>query len=381
MELFDVYPRYDVSIVKGQDVWLWDQQGNKYLDMYCGHAVISIGHSHPHYLDKITSQLNNLGFYSNSVKIPIQEEYADKLGQLSGYPDHQLFLCNSGAEAIENALKVASFHTGRKKFIVFDKAFHGRTSLAIEATDDHKIRASVNDTGNFIRLEFNNLSQLEQYVDETVAGVLIEGIQGIAGIYEADPNFLLALRERCNQVGSVLILDEIQSGFGRTGKFFAHQYTDIKPDIITIAKGMGNGFPIGGCVISPNIQPWKGMLGTTFGGNPLGCAAALAVLEVLEGEKLMENAQHAGEYLIKAMKQNPGVKQIRGKGLMLGIELDHAVRDLRKTLVLQHHIFTGSANNPKTLRLLPPLTIQKEALDHFIDTFTKTLSHEAVHLS
>jgi acetylornithine aminotransferase len=380
MNLLDVYPRYDVEPVKGEGCYVWDKTGEKYLDLYCGHAVISIGHSHPHYMGRIKEQLSQLGFYSNSVKISIQDQLAEKLGEYSGYPDYSLFLCNSGAEAAENAMKVASFHTGRKKIIAFEKGFHGRTSLALEATDDSKNLAPVNVSGNVIRVPFNDIEAVKEHLDGQVAGVIIEGIQGIAGIYEASIDFLQQLKMLCKKNGTMLILDEIQAGYGRTGKFFAHQYAGATPDIITTAKGMGNGFPIGGVLFSPEINSWPGMLGTTFGGNHLASAAGLAVLEVLESENLIENAFEMGEYLKEELLRIESVKEVRVKGLMIGIELEFEINDIRKQLVFDHKIFTGSSNNPKTLRLLPPLCIDKSDIDYFTSSLKKVL-HEKFQFS
>ncbi len=374
MQTFDVYPRYGIALVKGDGCYVVDQEGTKYLDLYGGHAVISIGHSHPHYQQRINEQLAALAFYSNSVQLPVQEELAEKIGQLSGYPDYSLFLCNSGAEAVENALKLASFHTGRKKIIAFEKGFHGRTSLAVAATDNPKIVAPANETANIVRLPLNDLKAVEEVLDDTVACVIVEGILGYSGVYEPDPTFLSGVSQLCKENGALFIVDEIQSGYGRSGKFFAHQYADVKPDLIPMAKGMGNGFPIGGVIISPEIAPWPGMLGTTFGGNPLACAAGLAVLEVLEKEQLIAHATEMGHYLVQQLGKMDGVKEIRGKGLMIGIELDSPVAPIRKQLLLENKIFTGSASNPNTLRVLPPLSVQKEELDLFIDALNQLIS-------
>jgi acetylornithine aminotransferase len=373
MTLFDVYPRYHIEPVRGEGAYIWDTSDTRYLDLYGGHAVISIGHSHPHYVDVITKQLGQLGFYSNSVQMPIQDELAQKLGQLSGYGEHSLFLCNSGAEANENALKLASFHTNRKKVIVFDKGFHGRTSLAVEATDNASIQAPINHTGNFIRLPLNDHESFKKEMNDTVAAVLIEGIQGISGVYEPTAEFLTLLRTECDTHGAVLILDEIQSGYGRSGKFFAHQYAGIEADIISMAKGMGNGFPIGGILIHPKFTAKSGMLGTTFGGSHLACAAGIAVLDVLSQEKLMDNAHAVGQYLIDEVKALSGVEEVRGKGLMIGIDLKVDAKDVRSKLLFEHQIFTGSASNPKTLRILPPLCLTKAEAKLFIETLAKTL--------
>ncbi len=366
MKLFDVYPRYDLEPVKGQDCYVWDKNGNQYLDLYGGHAVISIGHSHPHYVTTLQNQVAKLGFYSNSVQMPIQDELATKLGELSGLPDYSLFLTNSGAESNENALKLASFHTNRKKIIVFEKGFHGRTSLAVEATDNQKIVAPVNVTGNMIRLPLNDLDALEKAMDDSVAAIMVEGIQGIAGIYEPTGEFLSKARQLCDQFGAVLILDEIQSGYGRTGKFFAYQHHDIRPDIISMAKGMGNGFPIGGILISPKFEAKAGLLGTTFGGNHLACAAGIAVLDVMKNEKLIENSAQTGDYLIQKLKEIPQILEVRGRGLMIGIDLEGDIKPVRSKLLFEHHIFTGSSSNPNTLRILPPLSLSNAQADQLI---------------
>ncbi len=374
MKQFDVYPRYDINLVRGEGCYVFDDKGNKYLDLYGGHAVISIGHSHLRYVDRISKQLTELGFYSNSVNLEIQEEYAKKLGKISGYSDYGLFLCNSGAEANENALKLASFHTERKKFIVFDGGFHGRTSLAVEATDNDSIKAPVNHTGNFIRIPLNDIESVKHHLNHEIAGVLIEGIQGISGIHVPDDKFLQDLQWLCHENGSLLILDEIQSGFGRTGDFFAHQHAGLKPDIISMAKGMGNGFPIGGVLISHKITPWPGMLGTTFGGNPLACAAGLAVVEVLESKKLVQNSKVMGEFLLEELSGIPELTDVRGRGLMVGLDLPIDAKEVRKKLLFDHKIFTGSAKDPKTIRLLPPLKIDEEQLSKFIEALKKEMS-------
>ncbi len=374
MKLFDVYPIYPIEPVRGLGTHIWDSQGTQYLDLYGGHAVISIGHSHPHYIQRLQDQLNQLAFYSNSVKIPIQEELAEKLGKLSGYSDYSLFLCNSGAEANENALKLASFHMGRKKIIAFTQGFHGRTSLAVEATDNVSIQAPVNITGNLVHVPLNDAQAFTDAMDETVAAVIVEGIQGVAGIYEPTTDFLHLLRKSCDEFGAVLILDEIQSGYGRTGKFFAHQHADISPDIISMAKGMGNGFPIGGILISPIFKSKHGLLGTTFGGNHLACAAGLAVLEVMEKEQLIENAAKIGAYISRKMAQLSSVKEVRGKGLMIGIELDRPIKDIRSKLIFEHHIFTGSSSHPNVLRILPPLGLSEQEANQFIDALTRFIT-------
>ena len=373
MNLFDVYPLQDITPVKGEGCYMWDENGIKYLDLYGGHAVISVGHSHPHYIKRLTSQLNEIGFYSNSVQVPQQKELAEKLGHVSGYPDYQLFLVNSGAEANENALKLASFVTGRKKIVSFKKGFHGRTSAAVAVTDNPKLIAPINETSNAVIIPFNNLELLEEQLKTNeIAGVIIEGIQGIGGIHVPAKGFLVQAEKLCKQYGTLLILDEIQSGYGRSGKFFAHQYTTVKPDLITVAKGMGNGFPAGGLLIAPEIKPWYGMLGTTFGGNYLACAASLAVLEIMETEKLVENAAEVGEYLINKLKSFSGIKEVRGLGLMIGLEFDQQINDIRHVLLKKHHIFTG-VSGANTIRLLSPLTLTKEQADVFVEALTETL--------
>lgn len=367
MNLFDVYPLMDITPVKGEGCYIWDEQGTKYLDLYGGHAVISVGHSHPHYISRLTNQLKEIGFYSNSVQIPQQKELADKLGQLSGYHDYQLFLVNSGAEANENALKLASFVTGRKKIVAFKKGFHGRTSAVVAVTDNPKIIAPVNESLNAVILPFNNLELLEEQLrTKEIAGVIIEGIQGIGGIHVPAEGFLDQAEKLCKQYGTLLILDEIQSGYGRSGKFFAHQYTSVRPDIITVAKGMGNGFPVGGVLIAPEIKPWHGMLGTTFGGNYLACASSMAVLEIMESENLIENAAQVGSYLIEKLKDFSGIKEVRGLGLMIGLEFEQQINDIRHVLLRKHHIFTG-VSGTNTIRLLSPLTLTKEQSDVFIE--------------
>ena len=375
MKLFDVYPVYDIEPVKGEGCYIYDKSGVKYLDFYGGHAVISIGHSHPHYVEKVGRQLANLGFYSNSVENSLQVELAQKLGELSGLKDYQLFLCNSGAEANENALKMASFATGKTKIIAFEKGFHGRTSAAVNITQNHSIQAPINQTFEREWLPLNDVEALEQSLSKgDVAAVIIEGIQGIGGIYVPDASFLEAVAKICTVHNVPLILDEIQSGIGRSGKFFAFQYADIQPDIISIAKGFGNGFPIGGILLSPKYEARYGLLGTTFGGNHLACAAALATLEVIENENLIENANEIGDYLREQLQAISAVKAVRGKGLMIGIDLDFPVAAFRKKLVKAFRLFTGSASNPNTIRLLPPLTITKVEADMFLEIFEKGLS-------
>jgi acetylornithine aminotransferase len=379
MKLFDVYPLFDITPVKAGGCYVWDDAGNRYLDLYGGHAVISVGHSHPVYVNKINEQLQQIGFYSNSVKIPQQQELADKLGQLSGLDAYQLFLCNSGAEANENALKLASFTTGRKKVISFKKGFHGRTSAVVSITDNPKIIAPVNETDNAVILPLNDIRTVEEHLKaEDVAAVIIEGIQGIGGIHVPDSDFLEQLSVLCKQYGSLLILDEIQSGYGRSGKFFAFQYTKVQPDIITMAKGMGNGFPVGGVLISPELKPWHGMLGTTFGGNYLACAAGIAVLEIMEQEKLVANAFNVGSFLLEELSRISGVKEVRGKGLMIGIEFEEEVKPIRQKLLFEEKIFTG-VSGAHIIRLLPPLSLTMDQAAYFMEKFEKVLSELRVH--
>jgi acetylornithine aminotransferase len=372
MKLFDVYPLFPIEPVRAEGSWLWDKEEKKYLDLYGGHAVISIGHNHPHFVARLKNQLDKISFYSNSVKNSLQEELAEKLGKLSGYPDYELFLCNSGAEANENALKLASFVTGRKKVIAFSKAFHGRTSGAVAATDNPKIVAPFNANHEIEFFPFNDLKSIEEKIDSKVAAVIIEGIQGVGGIHIPTNSFLELLSKKCKEVGALLILDEIQSGYGRTGKFFAHQYSSVKPDLITTAKGMGNGFPIGGVLINPTIKPWSGMLGTTFGGNYLACAAALSVLEVIESENLMSNALSLGNYWMDQLKSFAPIKEVRGLGLMIGFDLPHSHASLRKDLLFKHQIFTGEAK-PNTVRLLPSLAMKKSEADILLEAITTEL--------
>lgn len=366
MNLFDVYSVSDIEIVKASGSDLWDKSGKQYLDLYGGHAVISIGHTHPHYVSSLMEQLQKIGFYSNSIVIDQQKQLAAKLGLLSGYTDYQLFLCNSGAEANENAFKLASFHNGRKKIIAFSKAFHGRTSLAVACTDNPAIVAPVNENNNTTFLPLNDINAFDKAVSDEVCCVIIEGIQGVAGIQVPEKQFLQYVSKKCTELGIVLILDEVQSGYGRTGKFFAHQHANIQPDIITVAKGMGNGFPIAGVLIAPHIQPKKEMLGTTFGGNYLACAAGLAVLEVIENEKLIENAQEMGDYLKEQLHTISNIKEVRGKGLMIAIELYEPCASLRKRLLEEFGIFTGTASNKNTLRILPSLAVTKRELDELL---------------
>jgi len=373
MKLFDVYPLFDIEPIKASGAKVWDKEGNEYLDLYGGHAVISIGHSHPHYVQKISEQLVQLGFYSNSVVNNLQVEYANKLELLSGIKGYELFLCSTGAEAIENALKVASFATGKNKVIAMGKAFHGRTSGAVAATDNPKIVSAYNANHEVDFVPLNNSEALAECMSDDVAAVIIEGIQGVAGIYEPTADFLQVARDLCDHYGAKLILDEVQSGFGRSGEFFAFQQQDVKPDIITMAKGMGNGFPIAGILIDEQIDSWHGMLGTTFGGNHLACAAGLAVLEVIEEEGLINRAKQLGQWLKAELLKIEEVKEVRGRGLMLGIELAEPVKSIRIKLLKEKGIFTGSAANPNTLRLLPPLNITKEELQVFIDAFKEVL--------
>lgn len=375
MNLFNVYPLFDIEPVKAKDCYIWDQEGNKILDLYGGHAVISIGHSHPHYVQKVSEQLSLIGFYSNSVQNSLQKELAAKLGELSGYPDHELFLCNSGAEAMENALKLASFHTDRKKVVMLSGAFHGRTSGAVAITDNPKIQAPVNPVDHVIRIDFDDELALEENLSQgDVCAVVIEGMQGVGGVFVPSTSFLQKARSLCDQYGTVLIMDEIQSGYGRSGKFFAHQHAGIEADLITLAKGMGNGFPIGGVMIAPKFESWFGMLGTTFGGNHLACAAGIAVLDVLKEEKLIEHAAKLGDYLKKRLGAIPGIKEIRGHGLMLGMQLNSEAKPIRLQLLKDHKIFTGSSAQKETLRLLPPLSMTEEMADEFIHALQEVLN-------
>lgn len=375
MKLFDVYPLLDITPEKALGCQVWDTQGNSYLDLYGGHAVISIGHCHPHYVEKVAGQLQKIGFYSNSVQNPLQHELAEKLGRQSGYDSYQLFLCNSGAEANENAIKLASFVTGRKKFIAFRKGFHGRTSAAVALTDNPKIVAPVNQTSNALILPFNDLAAAEKaFETEEIAAVLVEGIQGIGGIILPDPEFFKGLQALAHRHGALFILDEIQSGYGRSGKFFAHQYDGVTPDIITTAKGMGNGFPVGGVLIHPDIHPWHGMLGTTFGGNHLACAAAIAVLEVMEKENLVENAARTGSWLIRQLNALNGDFQVRGRGLMIGLEFPFPIKNLREKLLRDFHIFTGFSGQ-NTVRLLPPLSLSENDAARFVSALASVLEN------
>ena len=376
MKLFDVYPLNDIEIAKASGSNVWDANGQQYLDLYGGHAVISIGHTNPHYVKRLTDQLNKVGFYSNSVKIPLQVQLAQKLGEVSGKTDFQLFLCNSGAEANENALKLASFYNGRKKVIAFSGAFHGRTSLAVAVTDNPKIVAPVNQTENVIFLPFNSEIALEETFKaqgDEICAVIIEGIQGVGGIKEASKSFLQKIRSLCDEYNSVYIADSVQCGYGRTGLFYSHDYAGVEADVYTMAKGMGNGFPVAGISIAPKFKPWHGELGTTFGGNHLACAAALAVLEVMDQDNLMQNAQEIGEYLIAELKKFEQVKEVLGRGLMIGIELPEELAHVKKELLFTHHIFTGEAK-PNVIRLLPALNITNEHADEFLLAFGKLVN-------
>jgi acetylornithine aminotransferase len=374
MKLFDVYPINNINITRGQGSLVYDAQDTEYLDMYGGHAVISIGHTHPHYVKRLEDQLHKLGFYSNSIEIPIQKELAQKLGKVSGKEDYQLFLCNSGAEANENALKLASFYNGKKKVIAFSKSFHGRTSLAVAVTDNPKIVAPINETDNVIFLPWADEAALEEaFKNNEISSVIIEGIQGVGGIQVAPESFLQKIRSLCDQYNAVFIADSVQCGYGRTGKFFSHDFAGIDADIYSMAKGMGNGFPVGGIIISPKIQPAYGMLGTTFGGNHLACAAGLAVLETMEQDNLMQNAAEIGGYLIKELKKLEQVKEVRGRGLMIGIELPEELAHARKELLNKHHIFTGEAK-PNVIRLLPALNLTKAHADRFLEAFVNVLN-------
>jgi acetylornithine/N-succinyldiaminopimelate aminotransferase len=376
MKLFDVYPLNPITIARAEGSYVWDDAGTRYLDLYGGHAVISIGHTHPHWVKRIEDQLHAIAFYSNSVRIPIQQELAARLGKMSGHLDYQLFLCNSGAEANENALKLASFHTGRRKIVAFTKGFHGRTSLAVAATDNPSIVAPVNETDAITFLPFNDEEALRDYFKnegQSTAAVIIEAIQGVGGITVATPEFLQSIRQLCDLHGAVFIADEVQCGYGRTGRFFAADHAGISADIYTMAKGMGNGFPIGGILIAPHIAPKHGMLGTTFGGNHLACAAALGVLEVMENENLMEKAATTGSDLMNALREIDGLKNIRGIGLMIGFEPEDGAADLRKNLLSRHHIFTGEAK-PNVIRLLPSLAIGQDAVDTFLEAVQAELA-------
>ncbi|AXY76264.1 aspartate aminotransferase family protein [Paraflavitalea soli] len=376
MKLFDVYPINDITITKAKGSYVWDAAGEQYLDLYGGHAVISIGHTHPHYVQRVTDQLNKVGFYSNSIRIPLQEELAAKLGKVSGKEDYQLFLCNSGAEANENALKLASFFNGRKKIIAFTKGFHGRTSLAVAATDNPSIVAPVNQTNNVIFLPFNDEEALQacfRAQGSEISSVIIEGIQGVGGINVASVPFLQQIRHLCDEHGAVFIADSVQCGYGRTGKFFSHDFAGVNADIYTMAKGMGNGFPVAGIIIAPHIQAKHSMLGTTFGGNHLACAAALAVLEVIEQENLLNNAAEVGNYIMQQLKGISELKNVRGRGLMIGFDVPEELKDLKKNLLWKHKIFTGEAK-PNVIRLLPSLALRKKDANEFIEAVKEEIA-------
>ena len=376
MNLFDVYPINDITITKALGSYVWDDNSVQYLDMYGGHAVISIGHTHPHWVNRIEKQLHQIAFYSNSVRIPIQQQVADKLGKLSGKEDYQLFFCNSGAEANENALKLASFHNRKKKVISFSKAFHGRTSLAVAATDNPGIIAPVNQTDNVIFLRFNDEEELQECFKKNgkeISSVIIEGIQGVGGINIANESFLQLIRGLCDEYNAVYIADSIQCGYGRSGKFFSHDFANVNADIYTMAKGMGNGFPVGGIIVAPHIKPKHFMLGTTFGGNHLACAAALAVLEVMEQENLMEMARERGRHLLNRLKEIEGIQNVRGRGLMIGFDTPEELKDLRKNLLVRQNIFTGESK-PNTIRLLPSLAITQKQVDEFLDALEEEIA-------
>jgi acetylornithine/N-succinyldiaminopimelate aminotransferase len=375
MNLFDVYPLNDITIVKAKGSYVWDEKGEQYLDLYGGHAVISIGHTHPHWVKRIEEQLEKIAFYSNSIRIPLQQQLAEKLGKVSGKTDYQLFLCNSGAEANENALKQASFHNGRKKVIAFSKAFHGRTSLAVSATDNKNYIAPVNETGNVIFLPFNDEDALEECFAKNgkeISSVIIEGIQGVGGINVAQESFLKKIRSLCDKYGAVYIADSVQCGYGRTGKFFSHDFAGVNADIYTMAKGMGNGFPVAGVIVAPHIKPKHFQLGTTFGGNHLACAAALAVLEIIEEEKLMGNAVMVGKYLKDELNAIPELKNVRGRGLMIGFDVSEELKDLKKNLLWEQKIFTGEAK-PNVIRLLPSLALKKRDAEQFIESLKEEI--------
>ncbi len=374
MKLFDVYPLFDIEIVSGKGCYVYDAEGTEYIDLYGGHAVISVGHSHPHYVEALKRQAEKLVFYSNSVHNSLQVKLAEKLGRQSGYDDYQLFLVNSGAEANENAMKLASFHTGKARVISFSKAFHGRTSLAVEATDNPKIVAPINANHRITFVPFGDIAAVEaELAKGDVAAVIIEGIQGVGGINIPSVEFWKALRAACDKHDVVLIADEIQSGYGRSGKFFAHQYSGVRPDMITVAKGIANGFPMSGVLISPKFKPVYGMLGTTFGGNHLACAAAIAVLDIFEQENLVENARRVGEHLLNRLRELPGIKEVRGQGLMIGLEFDYPVKELRSKLLFEQKVFTG-ASGTNVIRLLPPLVLTEALADEFVERLKKAMA-------
>lgn len=379
MELFDVYHLLDLEPTKAKGSYVYCNNGKKYLDFYGGHAVISIGHSHPHYVKKISNQLNRIGFYSNSVQNPLQKKLAEKLGEISGYEDSSLFLCNSGAEAVENALKIASFHTNKSKVISFKKAFHGRTTTALSVTDKQEYTAPINKTTEVVFLDMNDLDGLKAELRKgDVCAVVFEPIQGIGGIQLFEDSFLRQVSQLCKQNDTLLIADEIQSGFGRTGKFFAHQHADIRPDIITIAKGMGNGFPVGGTILSPDFEAKYGRLGSTFGGNHLACAAVIAVLEVIENEQLISRSAETGTALMKQLSELPLVKEVRGRGLMIGMEFPFPIKKIRQSLIDEEQIVTGVSSNPNVLRLLPPMNISKKEVDQFVNAMKNVLTQQQI---
>ena len=374
MKLFDVYPLFDIEIVSGKGCHVYDAEGTEYIDLYGGHAVISVGHSHPHYVEALKRQAEKLVFYSNSVQNSLQVKLAEKLGRLSGYDDYQLFLVNSGAEANENAMKLASFHTGKARVVSFSKAFHGRTSLAVEATDNPKIVAPINANNRITFVPFGDIAAVEaELAKGDVAAVIIEGIQGVGGVNIPSVEFWKAWRAACDKYDVVMIADEIQSGYGRSGKFFAHQHSGVRPDMITVAKGIANGFPMSGVLISPKFKPVYGMLGTTFGGNHLACAAAIAVLDIFEQENLVENARRVGEHLLEKLREIPGIKEVRGQGLMIGLEFDYPVKDLRRKLLFEQKVFTG-ASGTNVIRLLPPLVLTEALADEFVERLKKAMA-------